>query len=176
MAVLPILIAPHPTLKAKAKPVKDVTDELRALLDDMLETMYDAPGIGLAAPQVGILKRIFVMDCSEKDQISKPYICINPEITWVSDHKSNYEEGCLSIPDFYGEIMRPSEIKMNCLNENGEFLEYHFEGLKATCAQHEIDHLNGVLFIDYLGRVRRQIITTKMKKIKKQIVLNQGNV
>ena len=171
-----IVLHPDKKLKKKCLPVSEVTAEIRSIGSRMLETMYDAPGIGLAAPQVGILKRIFVMDCSEKDQISKPYICINPEITWVSDHKSNYEEGCLSIPDFYGEIMRPSEIKMNCLNENGEFLEYHFEGLKATCAQHEIDHLNGVLFIDYLGRVKRQIITTKMKKIKKQIVLNQGNV
>ena len=108
------------------------------------------------------------MDCSEKGKPSKSYICINPEITWFSDQKSVYEEGCLSIPDFYAEIDRPSEIKMSCLNEDGKTVEYYFNGLQATCAQHEIDHLNGKLFIDYLSSIRRQIITTKMKKVKKQ--------
>jgi peptide deformylase len=130
--------------------------------------MYLAPGVGLAAPQVGILKRIFVMDCAEKDSKAEPFIIINPEIVWVSDHKNIYEEGCLSIPDFYGEVERPNEVKIRCLNELGDITEHHFGGLQATCAQHEIDHLNGKLFIDYLGQIRRQIITSKMKKYKKE--------
>ena len=163
-----IVLHPDQKLKKKCLPVSEVTKEIRLIGLRMLETMYNAAGIGLAAPQVGILKRIFVMDCAEKDKTSEPHICINPEISWVSENKNIYEEGCLSIPDFYGEIERPTEIKMSCLNENGERLEYHFVGLEATCAQHEIDHLNGVLFIDYLGPMRRQIITAKMKKIKKQ--------
>ena len=163
-----IVLHPDQKLKKKCLPVDEVTNEIRSLGMKMLEIMYDAPGIGLAAPQIGVLKRIFVMDCSEKGKPSKSYICINPEITWFSDQKSVYEEGCLSIPDFYAEIDRPSEIKMSCLNEDGKTVEYYFNGLQATCAQHEIDHLNGKLFIDYLSSIRRQIITTKMKKVKKQ--------
>ena len=163
-----IVLHPDQKLKKRCLRVNDVTSEVRSIAFRMLDTMYDAKGIGLAAPQVGISKRIFVMDCTEKDKTSKPYVCINPELSWVSEQKSTYEEGCLSIPDFYGEIERPSEIKMTCLNERGEVIEYSFGGIEATCAQHEIDHLNGVLFIDYLGAVRRQIITTKMKKFKKQ--------
>ena len=163
-----IILHPDKKLKKKCLPVSDVNKEIRLISSRMLETMYNASGIGLAAPKVGILKRIFVMDCSEKNKMSKPYICINPEISWASENKNVYEEGCLSIPEFYGEIERPKEIKMSCLNKDGEKVEYHLEGLEAICAQHEIDHLNGVLFIDYLGPIRRQIITTKMKKIKKQ--------
>ena len=167
MANYEIILHPDQKLKKRCLTVSKVTDEIRSLGLRMLETMYAAPGIGLAAPQVGILKRIFVMDCADKDNKREPYICINPEIIWVSEQKNIYEEGCLSIPDFYGEIERPSEVKMICLDIDGHQVEHQFDGLEATCAQHEIDHLNGVLFIDYLGPIRRQIITTKMKKIKK---------
>ncbi len=173
MANFEIVLYPDPKLKKQCLPVGQVTNRIRSTGLKMLETMYEASGIGLAAPQVGILKRIFVMDCADKDKTSKPYICINPAITWFSDEKNNYEEGCLSIPDFYGEVERPSEIKVSCLNENGVIKHYHFSGLEAICAQHEIDHLNGILFIDYLGAMRRQIITSKMKKFKK---LNNRNL
>ncbi|MDG2473707.1 MAG: peptide deformylase [Paracoccaceae bacterium] len=166
-----IVLHPDQKLKKKCLPISEITNEIRSIGMKMLETMYAAPGIGLAAPQVGVLKRMFVMDCSEKNKASEPYICINPEIKWVSERKSVYEEGCLSIPDFYGDIERPSEIRLSCLNEDGESVEYYFDGLEATCVQHEIDHLNGILFIDYLGSMRRQIITTKMKKLKKQNAL-----
>ena len=163
-----IILPPDQKLKKTCMPVTEVTEDIRAIAFRMLKTMYEAPGIGLAAPQVGILKRIFVMDCSEKDKISKPKICINPEIVWFSEQKNIYEEGCLSIPDFYGEVERPSEVKMTYFNEEGQFLQHRFDGLESTCAQHEIDHLNGILFIDYLGSMRRQIITRKMKKLKKE--------
>ena len=167
-----IILYPDQKLKKRCLPFSEVNKETRLIGLRMLETMYSASGIGLAGPQVGILKRIFVMDCAEKDKTSEPHICINPEITWVSENKQSYEEGCLSIPDFYGEIERPAEIKMSCLNEDGEKHEHHFRGLEAICAQHEIDHLNGLLFIDYLGPIRKQIITAKMKKIKK----HNGNI
>ena len=172
MTKFDIVLHPDQKLKKVCIPVSQVTDDVRLISFKMLETMYEAPGIGLAAPQVGILKRIFVMDCSEKDVVSKPYIIINPEIVWLSEQKSIYEEGCLSIPDFYGDVERPSEITIRCLNEKGYIIEHHFDGLQAICAQHEIDHLNGVLFIDYLGPMRRQIITSKMKKYKKEILQN----
>ena len=171
MAVLPILIAPHPTLKAKAKPVKDVTDELRALLDDMLETMYDAPGIGLAANQIGSLHRVLVMDCGSRDdeETPRPIKIINPEITGVSEELSSYEEGCLSIPEQFAEVDRPAVVRVKYLDENGQKHERLFEGLEATCVQHEIDHLEGKLFIDYLKPLKRQLITRKMVKLKKEI-------
>ena len=174
MTKFDIILHPDQKLKKVCLPVSQVTDDVRLIVSKMLETMYEAPGIGLAAPQVGILKRIFVMDCSEKDVSTQPYVIINPEIVWLSEQKSTYEEGCLSIPDFYGDVERPSEIKIRCLNEKGDIIEHYFDGLHATCAQHEIDHLNGVLFIDYLGPMRRQIITSKMKKYKKEISQN-GN-
>lgn len=170
-----IILHPDQKLKKICMPVLEVTDEIRTIASKMLKTMYEAPGIGLAAPQVGILKRIFVMDCAEKDLVAEPYIFINPEIVWVSEQKNTYEEGCLSIPDFYGEIERPTEIKIKCLNEQGERTEYHFDGLLATCVQHEMDHLNGILFIDYLGPVRKQIITSKMKKFKKETTSKQNS-
>ena len=153
MAVLPILIAPHPTLKAKSKPVKDVTDELRALLDDMLETMYDAPGIGLAANQIGSLHRVLVMDCGSRDdeETPRPIKIINPEITGVSEELSSYEEGCLSIPEQFADVERPAVVRVKYLDENGQKQERLFDGLEATCVQHEIDHLDGVLFVDHLS-------------------------
>ena len=168
MSLRPILIHPDPRLKKKAEPVTAFTPQLRALADDMLETMYDAPGIGLAAPQVGVLKRIFVMDCSKTDEEEpQPMILVNPEITWSSEKVSTYEEGCLSIPDSYADVSRPSEVKMRWQDLDGGAQETHFTDLWATCAQHELDHLDGKLFIDYLGAVKRAMITQKMKKLKK---------
>ena len=122
--------------------------------------MYAAPGIGLAAPQVGILRRIFVMDCSDDKEGPGPLVLINPEIVWASEHKTKYEEGCLSIPDFFAELERSAEVRIKCIDENEEKREHHFVGLWAICAQHEIDHLNGVLFLDYLRPMRRAIITS----------------
>ncbi|MDA8603064.1 peptide deformylase [Alphaproteobacteria bacterium] len=166
MAVLPILIAPHPTLKAKAKPVKDVTDELRALLDDMLETMYDAPGIGLAANQIGSLHRVLVMDCGSRDdeETPRPIKIINPEITGVSEELSSYEEGCLSIPEQFADVERPAVVRVKYLDETGQKQERLFDGLEATCVQHEIDHLDGVLFVDHLSNLKRNMLMKKLKK------------
>ena len=168
MSKYEIVLHPDPKLKKLCLPITEITSQIREISLRMLDTMYEANGIGLAAPQVGILRQLFVMDCKNEEKSSNPIICINPQISWVSEEKNIYEEGCLSIPEFYGEIERPSEIKMICLNEKGVLVEYHFSGLEATCAQHEIDHLNGILFIDYLGPMKRKIITSKMKKIKKQ--------
>lgn len=170
MAVLPILIAPHPTLKAKAKPVREVDDALRALLDDMLETMYDAPGIGLAANQIGSLDRVLVMDCGsrEDEETPRPIKIINPEITGVSEELSSYEEGCLSIPEQYAEVERPAVVRVKYLDENGKQQERLFEGLEATCVQHEIDHLDGILFVDHLSNLKRNMLMKKLKKLIKE--------
>lgn len=167
MAILDILTAPDPVLKKKADPVKEVTDEIRALLDDMLETMYDAPGIGLAAPQVGVLKRVIVVDVSGDDEDPAPYKMVNPQVTWASDEIGLYEEGCLSVPKSYSEVERPVAVKVSYLNENGEACEIDADGLLATCLQHEIDHLNGTLFIDHLSRIKRSMIMRKLTKLKK---------
>lgn len=170
MAILPILIAPHPTLKAKAKPVKEVTDGLRTLLDDMLETMYDAPGIGLAANQIGSLERVLVMDCGsrEEEETPRPMKIINPEITGVSEELSSYEEGCLSIPEQYAEVERPAVVRVKYLDENGKQHERLFDGLEATCVQHEIDHLDGILFVDHLSNLKRNMLMKKLKKLIKE--------
>ncbi|NNL35382.1 MAG: peptide deformylase [Silicimonas sp.] len=169
MATRPILIHPDPRLKTVADPVSEVDDELRQLADDMLQTMYEAPGIGLAAPQVGVLKRLLVMDCiKDEDQPAKPMVLLNPEVTWSSDDTNIYEEGCLSIPDQYADVERPAEVKVRWMSLDGTDEEQHFDGLWATCVQHEIDHLNGKLFIDYLKPLRRQMITRKMQKLKRE--------
>ena len=165
--IRPILIHPDPRLKKVASPVADVTDQLRKLADDMLETMYDAPGIGLAGPQIGVSSRIFVMDCADKEEDPDPIVMLNPEIVARSDELSPYEEGCLSIPDIYAEVTRPAEVTMRWLDLDGNERQADFGGLRATCAQHELDHLDGKLFIDYLGSVKRMTITNKMKKLKK---------
>ncbi|WP_371225519.1 peptide deformylase [Roseovarius sp. 2305UL8-3] len=165
----PILIHPDPRLKKVCAPVPDLSDELRALAKDMLETMYAAPGIGLAAPQVGVLERMFVMDCVKEDGGEpQPMVLINPEIVAVSDEKNTYEEGCLSIPDQFADVTRPAEVEMRWLDENGTEHQEVFDGLWATCAQHELDHLNGKLFIDYLGPMRRQMMTRKSQKYKRE--------
>ena len=168
MALRNIILHPDPKLKKICYPITVITDDIRILVREMLETMYSAPGIGLAAPQVGVLKRVFVMDCAESKESSDPLVLINPEIVWSSKEKNVYEEGCLSIPDFFGEIERPSLVKVTSLDLDGNLQSYDFDGLWATCAQHEIDHLNGKLFIDYLGPMRRSLITSKMRKIKKE--------
>ena len=170
MSLLPILIHPDPRLKKVATPVSEVTRDIRALADNMLETMYDAPGIGLAAPQVGVMKRIFVMDCiKEEGATPEPMVLINPEVTWVSEDMNVYEEGCLSIPDQYAEVERPAEARVRWMDLDGKTHEEQFDKLWATCSQHEIDHLNGKLFIDYLKPLRRQMITRKMVKLKREM-------
>ncbi|MGR3323015.1 MAG: peptide deformylase [Pseudooceanicola sp.] len=163
----PIILHPDPRLKKVAAPVPDLSDELRALADDMLETMYDAPGIGLAAPQVGVLDRLLVMDCV-KDGEPQPYVMFNPEIVSKSDDMRVYEEGCLSIPEHYGEVERPDEVEVRWIDRNGNEQRETFADLWAVCVQHEIDHLNGKLFIDYLGPMKRQMITRKMQKLKRE--------
>lgn len=162
-----ILIHPDPRLKKPCEPIAKVTPDIEALAADMLETMYDAPGVGLAAPQVGVCKRMFVMDCI-KEGTPEPMVLINPEIIWASDTPSVYEEGCLSIPDQYAEITRPDAVTLRWMGLDGAAHERQFTGLWATCAQHEIDHLNGRLFIDNLGPLKRQMITRKMEKLKRE--------
>ena len=166
----PILIHPNPKLKKVCEPVLEIDDALIELSDDMLETMYHAPGIGLAAPQIGVLNRIIVMDCEKDDTANrKPIIMINPEIVFCSDEESTYEEGCLSIPEQFAEIKRPTSVQVRWLDTNGTEQEQEFQGLWSTCVQHEIDHLDGKLFIDYLGTIKRQLITRKMQKFKREM-------
>ena len=169
MSIRPILIHPDPRLKKVADPVAEVTDEIRALSSDMLETMYDAPGIGLAAPQIGISRRVIVMDAvKDKADPPRPMVLINPEIVWASEARSVYEEGCLSIPEQYADVERPAEVRVRWITPEGGEAEEHFTGLWATCVQHEIDHLNGKLFIDYLKPLKRQMITRRMEKLKRE--------
>jgi peptide deformylase len=169
MSLKEILIHPDPRLKKAAAPVDEITDDLRRLADDMLETMYDAPGIGLAAPQVGVLKRMLVMDCvKEEGAAPRPMVLINPEVTWTSEDLSTYEEGCLSIPEQYADVTRPAEVEVRWTDLSGAGQKERFDGLWATCVQHEIDHLDGKLFIDYLKPLKRQIITRKMVKLKRE--------
>ncbi|MGP1356307.1 peptide deformylase [Roseicyclus sp.] len=164
----PILIHPDPRLKKVAEPVRDVSDELRRLADDMLETMYDAPGIGLAAPQIGVSSRLVVLDCvKEEGAAPRPLAMFNPEIVAASDETSVYEEGCLSIPETFADVTRPAEVTVRWMDRDGNPAEETFGGLWATCVQHEIDHLNGKLFIDYLSPLKRQLITRRMTKLKR---------
>ena len=166
----PILIHPDPRLKKVCAPVSDVSDELRALADDMLETMYHAPGIGLAAPQVGVMDRLLVMDCvKEENEAARPMVLINPEVVASSDEKNVYEEGCLSIPDEFAEVTRPKVVDVRWMDLDGKEQQETFDGLWATCVQHEIDHLDGKLFIDYLSPMKRQMITRKMQKLKREM-------
>ncbi len=168
MTLRQILIHPDPRLKKPCDPVTEITEDLRAAAADMLETMYDAPGVGLAAPQVGLLMRLFVMDCVKDPEAKpRPMVLMNPEIIWASDDRKVYEEGCLSIPEQYAEVTRPSEVKVRWLGLDGAWHEDHFTGLWSTCAQHEMDHLDGKLFIDYLTPLKRQLITRKMEKLKR---------
>ncbi|WP_170360009.1 MULTISPECIES: peptide deformylase [Ruegeria] len=164
-----ILIHPDPRLKKVCAPVTDLSDELRKLADDMLETMYDAPGIGLAAPQIGVLDRLIVMDCiKEEGETPRPLIMFNPEVIASSDETNVYEEGCLSIPEQFAEVTRPKVVDVTWMDRDGNLQKETFDGLWATCVQHEIDHLNGKLFIDYLKPLKRQMITRKMQKLKRE--------
>jgi peptide deformylase len=164
MALREILIVPDPLLKQVSQPVERVDDDLRALMDDMLETMYAAPGIGLAAIQIGVPKRVIVMDIARQDEPKEPRYFVNPEILWASEETAPYEEGCLSVPEIYDEVERPARVKIRYLNYAGETVEEDAEGLFAVCIQHEMDHLDGVLFIDHLSRLKREQAVKKVKK------------
>ncbi len=164
-----IVIEPDPILRKKSKTLEKVDDELRNLLDDMLETMYSAPGIGLAAVQVGILKRLIVIDISKEKDKKNPLFFINPEIVTKSKTTSIYEEGCLSLPGHFAEIERPAECHVKYIDYNGKKKEIKASGLLSTCIQHEVDHLNGVLFIDYLSKLKRDMIVKKLVKQKKEL-------
>ena len=168
MTRLSILSIPDPRLRRVCSPVQNFDDKLKILSDNMIETMYAAPGIGLAAPQIGILKRVLVMDCDKTEGVYSPKVLINPKIIWKSENEQPYEEGCLSIPETYAEVHRPEKVKVSYKTIYGEECEDLFSDLWSTCVQHEIDHLNGKLFIDYLGSVKRTLIMNKMKKIKRE--------
>jgi peptide deformylase len=167
MALREILVIPDKDLRLVSRPVERVDDAIRALVEDMFETMYDAPGIGLAAIQIGEPVRVVTMDLAKKDDEKEPQVFINPEIVWSSDEKSVHEEGCLSIPDYYEEVERPAQVKVKYLDLDGKAQEVTADGLLATCLQHEIDHLNGVLFIDHLSKLKRDRVIKKYTKIAK---------
>ena len=164
MAIREILTVPNPVLKQVSAPVERVDDELRALMDDMLETMYDAPGIGLAAIQIGVPKRVIVIDLAREGEEKQPRYFVNPEIVWASEETLGYEEGCLSVPEIFDEVQRPAKVKLRYLDYQGAAVEEDAEGLFAVCIQHEMDHLNGVLFIDHLSRLKREQAVKKVKK------------
>lgn len=170
MALLPILTAPDPRLKQKAVRVAAVDDATRRLMDDMLDTMYAAPGIGLAAPQVGVGQRVIVMDIGKDEADRHPIRMANPEIVWASDDDNTYEEGCLSVPEHYAAVVRPRAIRVRYLDEQNEIREMEADGLLATVLQHEMDHLDGVLFIDHLSSLKRNMILRKLLKTKKDAV------
>ena len=166
MAKLEILEFPDPRLRTVAKPVEKVDDELRKLIDDMIETMYDASGIGLAATQVNVHKRLLVMDLSEER--NEPKVYINPQITPLTDELAPYEEGCLSVPGFYEKVKRAARVRINALDRDGNAFEVEADELLANCIQHEIDHLDGKLFVDYVSRLKRDRIKKKLEKIHRQ--------
>lgn len=168
MSIKPLVILPDSKLRLVSEPVKEITKEIRQLAEDMLETMYDAPGVGLAAIQIGVPIRMVTMDVSKSEDERLPMVLINPEITWASEEKRSYEEGCLSIPEYYEEVERPDRVRFRYMNLDGEVIEQDADGLMATCVQHEIDHLNGVLFIDYLSKLKRDRVLTKFKKAAKR--------
>ena len=169
MAVREIIVLPDKRLRLPSEPVKRIDSAIRKLVDDLFETMYDAPGIGLAAIQIGIAKRVVTMDLSKKDEEHQPQVFINPEIIWASDETSKYEEGCLSIPEFYEEVERPAKVKVKYLDVDGKEHELEATGLLATCLQHEIDHTNGVLFIDHISKLKRDRIVKKFAKAAKKV-------
>jgi len=165
MPIKPLIILPDPILRQVSKPVERVDGPLRKLADDMLATMYDAPGIGLAAIQIGEPVRMLVIDLAKEDETPAPHVFINPEILSSADTRSVYEEGCLSIPDYYAEVERPATVRVKYLDRDGKLQETEAEGLMATCLQHEIDHLNGVLFIDHISKLKRDMVVKKFKKL-----------
>jgi peptide deformylase len=168
MALRDIIKLPDPRLRLVSKPVNGIDAEVRGLVADMLETMYAAPGIGLAAIQVGVPQRVITLDLAKKDEPKAPQVIINPELVWASEEVSTYEEGCLSIPEIYEEVERPAQVKVRYTDLDGTLHEVEANGLLATCLQHEIDHTNGVLFIDHLSRLKRERITKKFVKAAKR--------
>jgi peptide deformylase len=168
MAIRPLVILPDPQLRLVSEPVASITPEIRQLAADMLDTMYDAPGVGLAAIQIGVPKRVITMDVSKSETEKVPMVLINPEVVWASEEKRVYEEGCLSIPEYYEEVERPDRVRFRYTNLDGETIEQDADGLLATCVQHEIDHLNGVLFLDHLSKLKRDRVITKFKKAAKR--------
>jgi peptide deformylase len=168
MALKTILTAPDPRLKKKSKPVASVDAEVRQLMDDMLETMYAAPGIGLAAPQIGELKRVIVLDIDREDVKTGPLFMANPEVIEASDEDATYEEGCLSLPEHYSEVVRPAKVTVRYLDRDGNKQEMACEGLLSTCVQHEIDHLDGILFVDHISALKRNMILRKLLKARKE--------
>ena len=171
MALLPIITAPDPRLKIKAKPVAQVDAKVRRLMDDMLETMYQAIGIGLAAPQVGQSSRVIVLDVAREGEKPQPLRLANPEMLWRSPELATFSEGCLSLPEHYADVSRPAAIRLRYLDHEDEVRELHAEGLLATCLQHEIEHLDGILFVDHLSLVKRGMILRKLAKAKRSRVL-----
>jgi len=167
MTIKPLIILPDPLLRQASKPIERIDIETHRLADDMLETMYDAPGIGLAAVQIGVARRMLVIDVSREGEEKQPLVFINPEIVTSSDDRSVYEEGCLSIPDYYAEVERPARVTVKYLDRDGKEQLTEADGLLATCVQHEIDHLNGVLFIDYISRLKREMVIKKFTKAAK---------
>jgi len=168
MALREIIVLPDKRLRLVSQPVKAIEPELRLLVDDMFETMYEAPGIGLAAIQIGVAQRVIVMDLAKKEEPRAPQVFINPQVLWWSDEKSTYEEGCLSIPEFYEEVERPSRVRAKFLDLAGVEQELEASGLLATCLQHEIDHLDGVLFIDHISKLKRDRVIKKFAKAAKR--------
>ncbi|MBB4953113.1 peptide deformylase [Agrobacterium vitis] len=167
MTIKPIIILPDPLLREVSKPIERIDADLTRLIDDMLETMYDAPGIGLAAVQVAVPRRLLVIDVSKDGEDRQPLVFINPEIIKASDERSTYEEGCLSIPDYYAEVERPAVVTVKSLDRDGKEQMTEADGLLATCLQHEIDHLNGTLFIDHISRLKREMVIKKFTKAAK---------
>jgi peptide deformylase len=169
MAIHEIIKLPDKRLRLKSEPVNRVDAGIRKLVDDMFETMYAAPGIGLAGIQIGVAKRVIILDLSKKEQDHAPQVFLNPEITWTSEETATREEGCLSIPEYYEEVERPAQVKVKYLDLDGKTHETEAKGLMATCLQHEIDHINGVLFIDHISRLKRDRIVKKFTKAAKKV-------
>ncbi len=167
MALLPIIVAPDPRLKLRSRPVGKVDRATRKLMDDLLETMYAAPGVGLSAPQVGVAKRVLVVDVVKEGEAPQPLRMADPELVWVSDDDRSYEEGCLSVPEHYAEVTRPARVRVRYLDEESEIRERELDGLLATVVQHEMDHLDGILFIDHLTSLKRNMILRKLAKARR---------
>jgi peptide deformylase len=168
MTIRAIISLPDPRLRLVSEPVRRIDAEIRTLMDDMLETMYDAPGIGLAAIQIGVQKRVVVIDTAKKEETPRPLFLANPEVIWSDSEVSSHEEGCLSIPEYFGEVERPARVRARYVDREGNTQELEAEGVLATALQHEIDHLNGVLFIDYLSKLRRDRVLKKFIKAAKR--------
>jgi len=174
MAILDIIVAPDPRLKITAKPVKEVDKSVRKLMDDLLETMHASRGIGLAAPQVGDKRRVIVVDVAGEDEEPNPIRMANPELLWASEEEGIHEEGCLSLPEQYAEVTRPAHIRVRYLDRDNEIREIEATGVLATCVQHEMDHLEGVLFVDHISALKRRMILRKLQKAKKQAALENA--